>query len=173
MKFRILLFIALTSNVLLSQSNTQNPLELWVLPQENNAVKTAHKFASKNWNFEVKVLDSEFAEMMKDSIEPHNESLWKQLENDGIANAKEKYQDVFEKEKEPLQQAVDISLSQGYVIGIYKKIQSQKREEKTEIQQVTKTEYRFMIYSCEKNKPEKLEARFIVNIKDKTIRIFK
>lgn len=173
MKNSIILFIVLISSFLFSQNNAQNPMELWVLPQEDNIIENTHKIASKNWNFDVKVLDGVFVKMMKDSIEAHNESLWKQLENDGIANAKEKYQNAFEKEIEPLQQAVDISLSQGYVTGIYKKIQGQKREEKTEIQKVTSQEYRFMIYSYKRNKPEKLEARFIINIKDKTIRIFK
>jgi len=176
MKKCALFFLVLTSSFLFSQNKRQIPLELWVLPNENNLDINAHKIASQSWNFEVKVLEGVFAKMLGDSLEPHNEALWKQLEADGISNAKEKYQTDVEKEKKPLAQAINISLSEKYVTDIYSKIKSQKRRERTEIQKVTNQEYRFMIYSYSEKtlkEKEKLETRFIVNIKDQTIRIFK
>lgn len=157
----------------ISLAQTTSVQELWLLPSEDYVTENTHRITTRDWDFEVRVLDRAQSQLFKDSIATHNQRLWTTLESSGITEAKKKYRKAFEKEKEQVQQAALLSENHEFISGIYKKLKRQGRPSQTVIQKMTDSEYRFMIYSFDKLGKQKTEIRFIVDLQDQQIRFFK
>ena len=156
-----------------SLAQTYTTQELWLMPSEDYVTENTHQITARDWDFEVRVLDRVESQIYQDSIETHNQQLWASLESKGIAEAEKKYYQEFEKEKKQIQQAAQLSENHEFINGIYGKLKRQGRLSQTVIQKMTYTEYRFMIYSFDRLGKKKTEIRFIVDLRDGQIRLFK
>src|SRR5690606_12608394 len=171
MKKHLIWPVLLCGLVVFSQNKTNS--ELWLMPSEDYVTENSYVITAQNWDFEVKALDKIQAQFFKDSLDAHNRALWQQIENRGVDNAEQKFMAEMDQVKEKVQQAVTLSLNHAYINDIYGKIKRQNLQSKTVIQRMTEFEYRFMIYSFEKHNTQTSELRFVVDLRDNSIRMFK
>ncbi len=115
-----LLIFNLTSAQIEKKSDT---LEIWTLFSIGNFVnQNAERIVEKKWPFKIKgIAGDAFLEDLIDSLEIHNNKVWKYLDENGYSDSKEKFEKDLLAEIKRIKKAINISNSDRKVIALFDK----------------------------------------------------
>lgn len=151
------------------KESNQKCLELWTAFTMGDFTNlNAHKIASKDWPFKIisktgDVVDRKILE----SIESHNDSIWRILEAKSYTEPKSKYFKQFKKEKKRIQTLLELVNNNSKVIKLNKSLNERSLNEYSELEKINDSIYLMKIYSFNMNNLSdelKLELKIEVNI---------
>lgn len=150
---------------------TPDTLEVWTAFSTGNFInQNAEIIVAKNWPFRIKGISGDaISEGTIDSLEIHNNRVWKYLDTNGYANAKQKFESDLLEEINRIKKAVEISNSDKTVSDLYTNLQKSGLQNFTELSKINNSQYEFTVYSFNLNDLEKdqvFEMKFITDLED-------
>ena len=177
MKNLIIILTLLIFNLTSAQiEKKMDTLEIWTLFSIGNfANQNAERIVEKKWPFKIKgIAGDSFVEDMIDSVEVHNNRIWKYLDANGYSDSKKKFETDLLTEIKRIKKAVDISNSDKKVNALFDKWRKNGLHNFTKLNKLSDVKYEFLLYSFDINdleKKETFELKFISDLEKEKIKI--
>ncbi len=170
MKKIVVIVTFLISNLGVPQMEKKtDTLEVWTLFSTGNFVnENAERIVAKNWPFKIKgIAGNVFTEDLIDSVEIHNNKIWKYLDSNGYSGSREKFESDMRAEITRIKKAVEMADSEPMVADLLGTLREKKRQNYTELKKLTNEKYQFTLYSFDPNdldKGQTFEMTFIADV---------